>query len=427
MPISWFGGLDGVTLTLEAALTTASGAYGVFDSGLFDTALFGPDIVWSDISTDVRGLSSSRRFSRDVAAWDPGSAAFLLDNRLRHYSPSNLSSSSPFVVGGVSQIRPLRQLRWKATYAGVTYPVYQGYAQAWEETFVPGHVDGFVTVPCLDEMSMLSAFDGVAQTPAGAGEKSGQRIHRVLDNARYAGARNVELGKVTLQATTLAANATAELKLTADSEGGAFWVDTDGTVMFAQQYALIENLRSNTIQATFGDGSGGELPCSDIAVAYNGDLVRNIVSYTRVGGTAQLSADDASRQVYRDRRESRTDLVCETDAQALGLAEFFVAQFKDPEQRVTQIKVKPRAKPAALFPVVLGLQVRDLVRVVVRPLGGGTITRDCHISGISHRVTGDDWETTFDLASASVYQTYATSRFDVGVFDTATFFFGSGG
>lgn len=424
MSIPWFDGT--LTLTVEAALSASTGTYGLFDSALFDSALFGPDIVWSDISAYARGISSTRKFNRDVQAWSPGTATFVLNNRERYFSPSNLSDSSPFVTGGISQIRPLRPMRWAATYGGVTYYLYTGYATAWEETFVPGHVDGYVTVPCEDEMAMLSAFDGVEVAAVGGGETSGRRVHRVLDNAGYTGTRSVELGQVTLQPTTLAQNAVSELKLVTDSEGGALFIDADGTVCFEQQYALMENDRSSSIQATFGDGSGSELPCSDIAVAYNGDLVRNIVGFARVGGTAQFADDPSSRQLYRDRRETRTDLLCETDAQALSLAEFFVERFKDPELRVTQIKVKPRADPARLFPQVLGRRVRDLVRVVVRPLGGGTITRDCYIAGISHDVSRDDWVTTFDLASASVYQAYATSRFDIGRFDTATFFFGSG-
>lgn len=426
MSVSWFGGIDGVTLTLEAALTTASGAYGLFDVGRFDEMTFGPDVSFSDITAYLRGFSTGRGFSREMQGWNPGQATVVLDNRRRYFSPSNLDSSSLFVVAGVSQIRPLRPFRILATYAGAAYPIYYGYATEWQETFAAAHADGYVTVPCEDELSLLAAFDGLEQPAVGAGETSGPRIHRVLDNAGYTGARSVELGQVTLQATTLASNAATELKLVADSEGGAVWIEADGTVTFEQQYALIENSRSYTVQATFGDGSGSELPCADVALAYSGDMVRNIASFARVGGTAQTTDSPESRQVYRDRRETRTDLLCETDAQALGLAEWFVERFKDPEERVIRIVVKPRRDPKRLFPQVLGRKVRDLIQVVVRPLGGGTITRSCHISGISHEVTGDDWTTTFELASASVYQQYTDSRFDVGRFDEMTFFFGTG-
>lgn len=425
MSVSWFGGLDGVTLTVEAALATASGSYAVFDVSKFDSSTFGPDIVWADVSSYVREpLSTQRGFSRDNAAWQPGTATVKLDNTKRYFSASNLSSSSPFVVGGISQIRPVRPLRIRATYAGTTYYLYQGYVKSWQGSFVPGHVDAFVTVPCEDQSARLAKMGGYAQTPVGAGEYAGQRVNRVLDSVGYTGPRNVDLGRNTMQATALSTKAMQELALVADSEGGAVWVDADGTLMFNQQYYLMETTRSTTVQATFGDGSGSELPCNDIVdEAADGDLIQSGASFQRVGGTAQLVVDAASQQVYDNAIETRADLVCETDTQALTLAQFHVEQFKDAEDRIRQIVVKPRTDPEALFPQVLGRRIRDLVRVVVRPLGGGTITQDCHIIGISHEITQDDWTTTFDLASAAVYEKYSDSRFDIGHFDSMRFFF----
>ena len=98
-------------------------------------------------------------------------------------------------------------------------------------------------------------------------------------------------------------------------------------------------------------------------------------------------------------------------------------QFKAPELRITQITLRPQADPTRLWPQVLGRRVRDLVRVVLRPIGGGTITRDCHIAGIQHASNGEEWTTTFDLSSATVYQSFAASRFDVGSWDAALWFF----
>jgi hypothetical protein len=196
-------------------------------------------------------MTSTRKFGREVQAWDVGTASFVLDNTKRYFSPSNLSASSPYVTGGISQIRPLRPMRWSATYQGVTYYGYTGYSTAWEETFLPGMVDAYVTVPCEDEMAMIAAFDGLELTPVGAGELSGVRIHRILDNAHNTATRAIETGRVTMQATTLAQNAATEIKLVADSEGGALFVDGDGTLVYEGQYALLENARSNTVQGTF--------------------------------------------------------------------------------------------------------------------------------------------------------------------------------
>lgn len=414
MSIAW---CDGLTLTAEAALSAATGTYTAWGGGTWGAATWGPDVTYIDISSYLRDLRTDRAFSREVNAWDPGTATMVLSNRDARFSPDNLSG--PYVSAGVTQVRPWRPVRLTATYAGVTYPLYAGYALDWVDRWADGHADATVTVPCVDELATLADVDGLEQLPVGAGETSGARVHRILDNAGYTGPRAVDPGLVTMQATTLAANAVSELKLTADSEGGALFVDADGTVVFEDQYALMESTRSNTIQATLGDGSGSELPCRDVTPVYAGDQIRNIIAYARVGGTAQVASDPASRALYRDKQYARSDLICETDAQALALANFALVQHKDPARHISAVEITPRRDPVRLFPKVLGLRVRDLVRVVARPIGGVTVTRDCHIAGIHHEITGDQWITRLDLWDATIYQLYADARWDVGTWDGA--------
>lgn len=418
MSLTWF---DGVQLTLEAALSASTGSYGAWNAGLWGTATWGPEILYQDVSPFFRSMKTSRGFGREVQAWQAGTAMAVLSNRDARFSPSNLTG--PYVVAGVTGIRPWRPLRFRATYAGITYDVYTGYVTDWLEAWADGHADATVTLPCVDEYARLAAVEGAEVPAIGGGESSGQRVHRLLDAAGHTGPRNVDMGSITVQPTTLSTTTTTELELTADSEGGAAYVTADGVVTFDRQNALLEETRSNTIQAVFGDGTGSELPCRDIQVAYVGDLLSNAAAFSRVGGLPQTSLDNTSQALYGPRRKTRTDLICEADTQVQGLADWWVARYKDPELRVTQLKVKPRSNPARLFPQVLGLRVRDLVRVVARPIGGRTITRDCFIAGISHEISQDDWTTTIDLWSATPYTSYVTSRWDVATWDGATWFY----
>lgn len=419
MSVSWFGGL--VTLTVEAAFSAAVGSYGAWNNSLWDSATWGPDVTYVDISAYVRSIDIDRVCGVEVRKWGSGSASIVLSNRDGRFSADNLSG--PYVTAGVTGIRPWRPIRITATYAGVAYPLYAGYVLDYVDTWLPGQKDAHVTLPCVDDWAALQAFDGLEMASQGAGELSGARIHRVLNNAGHAGTRTVAAGRVTMQATTLSANAATELDLVVDSEGGGLFVDGDGTFVFEDQYALMENTRSNTVQATFGDGGGTELPFTDVTPVNGGQQIRNIVSYTRVGGTAQTASDATSRALYRDKRLTRTDLVCETDAQALALATFDLEVYKAPSKRISRIEVKPRANPARLFPQALGRRIRDLVRVVARPLGSPTVTRNCHISGVHHEIRRDNWITTLDLWDATVYQTYSSSRWDVGTWDGAAWFF----
>jgi hypothetical protein len=418
MALSWFGGL--VAITVEAAFSASTGSYGAWDAGLWDTATWGPDVIWTDVSPYVRSIRTERRFATEVRKWSIGLASVVLSNRDGRFSADNMSG--PYVTAGVTGVRPWRPIRIRASFAGVSYSLYTGYILDYVDTWIPGHADAYVTLPCVDEWAAISDVDGLEQSPVGAGELSGARIHRVLNNAGHTGMRNIAVGRVAMQATTLAANAATELDLVTDSEGGGLFIDADGTVVFEDQYALMEQARSSTIQATFGDGSGPELPCADITPVNTGQKIRNIVSYARVGGTAQTVADATSRALYRDKRLTRTDLVCETDAQALALATFDLETLKAPQKLFSAIEVLPLANRTALFPQVLG-SVRDLIRTVARPLGSPTITRDCHIAGVSHDITSGNWVTDFDLWDASVYQLYASSRWDVATWDGSSWFF----
>lgn len=418
MPLSWLGGT--VQITVEAAFSAATGSYAAWNSGLWDAGTWGPDVTYVDVSQWIRSINTDRAFATEVRKWGGGTASVVLSNRDGRFSAENLSG--PYVVAGVTGIRPWRPIRISATYAGVTYRLFTGYIVDYVDTWIPGHADAYVTLPCVDEWSALSAFDGLAVTPVGAGETSGARIHRVLNNAGHAGMRSISTGRVTVQATTLENNAARELDLVVDSEGGGLFVDGDGTVVFEDQYSLMETPRSNTVQAMFGD-SAAELPCADMAPVNGGLTIKNIVSYTRVGGTAQTATDATSRALYLDKRLTRTDLICETDAQALALATFDLTVYAQPKKRISAIQVLPRRSPSVLFPQVLGRRMRDLVRVVARPLGSPTVTRDGFISGVHHSISEATWVTDFDLWDATVYQTYSSSRWDTATWDGASWFF----
>ena len=404
----------------NTTLSTLPSGYGTWDTAVWNTSTWGPDVLWTDISAYVRSISTDRRFSRDVQVWESGAATVVLDNRDARFSPSNLAG--PYVIDGITGVRPWRPIRIRAAWANVTYDVYRGYAIDWQESYVqasPGGGDAIMTVQCQDEFGSLARFGGLAVTPIGAGEMSGQRVHRVLNSAGHTGARAIDVGITTMQATDLSTDTASLLKVVADSEGGGLFVDRAGTVVFERQTALVENGRSRTVQATYGDKLN-ELPYSGVVPSYDGSLIVNIAAWSRDGGTVQVVTDEPSRALYQDKRQTRSDLMCQTDQQVANVATFYILRYRQPEDRIASVQIKPRGDPARLFPQVLGREVRDLVRAVRRPPGGITITRDCHVAGIAHSITADDWVTAFTLWSATVYRDIG--RFDSGTWDTSIFF-----
>jgi hypothetical protein len=417
----------GLTYTVEAALSAATGSYGAWDSGLWGTATWGPDIIWTDVSQYVRTITTQRRFDRDLQAWTAGSASVTLLNQDGRFNPNNLSG--PYVSAGVTMVRPWRPMRIRFTWNGTTYDAYRGYVVSWPESIEeasPNAGVSTVTMVCTDEFGSLARFNGVTQALSGGGETTGARIHRILNAAGHTGTRAIDDGVMTCQPTDLGFNTVDGLKLTADSEGGAAWVDADGTVLFDGVFALIEKTRSNTVQAVFGDFPG-DLPVADIGQEYNGDLLVNIVAWNRTNGAVQTSADATSRALYGDKQDStKGNLVCEVDTQVKTLTDLWLQRYKDPEYRFTNITVKPRTDPSLMFPQVLERKIRDLIRVRRQPPGGITVTQDVFIAGVSHTVTADDFVTTFDLWSGKPYTTtpfVAAARWDTGKWDAAAWFY----
>jgi hypothetical protein len=285
----------------------------------------------------------------------------------------------------------------------VTDHHFRGYVLAWNESWYRGVDSSTVGVACVDELGSLARFDGYEQSPVGDGELFGLRMHRILDTAGHGGSRQIEVGEHTMQPTTLAGNCVSELKLVADSEGGTVWVEGDGTIVAEGRDSVFSDSRSNSVQASFGDGDG-ELPYRDVTLAYDGDIVANVVAFASSGGTAQTVDDLTSRALYGDKRYARSDLVCEGDLYPEILATLWLERHKEPELRFTALQVIANGdEHASLFPQVLRRKPLDRIEVTKRPPAGDTITREVLIGGVHHRIDSVAWSTVWDLVSTTGY------------------------
>lgn len=387
--------------------------------GLFDTGTFAADVLWTDVTAYVLGFSTNRGSSRTqgpALQYDAGTASITLDNSDRRFDPTNLSG--PYVSGGATQVTPMRAMRIRATWAGSTYDIWRGTADSWQIDYRPPNYSS-VVVSGTDAFKVLAAYDRAAGGSVGAGETSGVRVGRILDSVVWSASdRIVDVGETTLQATTLDGNALSELQLVADTEIGELYIDGAGRVVFRGRHGIAEDARSNTSQATFGDGAG-ELPYADVTPDYDDTSLANYALITRVGGTEQTASDTTSRTTYLTHTYTRSDLIMQTDTEALSYAGYIVYVGKDPEFRFSELLVKPLRDSTNLFPQVLGREIGDRVTVKRRPPGGGSaISRDVFIRGIAHTVTPDTWQTQYQLQSATRYSFLVLDSANLGTFDS---------
>lgn len=430
MPLTLFTGCDGSSaeLIVEIALTSAFSGFAIWDASTWDSGTWGPDEVWVDVSEWVRSVSTSRKFDRGLKSWAAGKIDVQLNNKDGRFSPDNLDPGAPYVSAGQTGIipgRPIRhRMRWTdASGAVTTWPVFWGHIDPWEEGWVawgPRTGDAYVDVSGSDVWAQLARAVGYEVAPVGAGDTYGQRLHRILDAAMFIGSRDIDVGLNTMQATTLEDDPLDEIDITCLSEGGVAWPGPDGTFIARDKYGLVEDVRSINVQAVFGDGGGSEVPWSQMSTApVDTSTIINSATYQRVGGTAQQFVDLQSRALYGDFPDKTSGidkLVCQTDAQAYDLAVWAVSVNKLPESRVTSLTIEPRCDPATLMPLAYGLTHRDLVQVIRRPPSTWlhTLTRDCHITGITHKIEKGNMSTTFEFSSAAMYRVYASSLWDTG-------------
>ncbi len=406
------GKLDQNWLAPNASPTPPSPNWFTLDDSLhgrLDQAMLPGDSLgagwWIDVSSQVMRLSVRRGRRRLLDDYQTGTATLTLKNDDLRFDPFNLAG--PYAAAGASNLRPMLPCRVAATYAGTRYPLFYGYVDRWAPEYSePG--TGICTVTVSDGFKQLANYDPSAlASPVGAGELSGARIHRILDNAGWPTSdRRIDAGDTVLQGTTLAANTLSELKLTAATERGDLLIDTDGALLFRERHARNERSESINVQAVFGDGTG-EIECSNIEQPVDDELIRNEANVARVGGASQTAGSDISQATYLKRSWTRTDLIHTTDAESLEYARWIIRQFAQQEKRIEQITLEPDGFDGTPDPWshVVGRAIGDRVTVNRRPLNGTMFSADCWIEGILHDISpieaGGKWVTKFDLSDAS--------------------------
>lgn len=393
------------TIRVEAAFVVATSDALILDDpakAVLDTATLSNE-VWTDITPYAWSYRVNRGATRaegPVLRFEAATLEVSLDNSDRRFDPTHLTG--PYVLGGVSQVQPMRPVRVIAEYGGIAYPIFSGYADEWEISFDEPS-DSTCVLTATDATKVMADFDRQPLvTAVGAGENSGARVHRILDSVNWpAGQREIDTGVAVLQATTLDRSGWDELLRVQDTEIGQVFIDARGYVVFRDRYANMLEAKSTTVQAVFGDGVG-ELPFVDHGIVNDHQALINVARVANAGGTQQTAEDTDSRLQYLTHTFEKTDLLMQSDDAAADYAAFVLYMCKDPELRFTDLKVTGNDDDA-LWPLMLGLEFGHRISLTRRPPGGGAaVTRECYIVGVAHEVPGpNEWRTTWALQPAS--------------------------
>lgn len=399
------------TISVQAAIGPGSPLTNPFIIGT--SLIGGTDVIagteilgngsWEEIGDRCSYMSIRSGRQRRLEQFKAATFAGEFDNADGALDPS--WTAGPYTDGGETRINPNVGVKAVATWEGVDYPLYYGFADSWQpvRSYPEGGVMGLTAT---DAFKIFSRIDQPIGASVGGGETTKARLNRILDSIDWSNdLRDIALDARTHQAVLDGGNVAAQMRLAADSARGDLYVSPLGKVTFSDRSRWYLDPRSLVVQWTFGDGET-EISPAGFAEARDDETVYNDVNVSRVGG-ATITRRDPTMAAYPYLWSSynRSDLTLADDGQVVAYAEEVLRTSKDGGSRVDWIALEPDGFDE-LWPIVLGARFGDRLTVnLTHPYTGVRFVGDYFIEGKDTDAppleSGQPWVTKFYLSDAS--------------------------
>jgi hypothetical protein len=361
--------------------------------------------LFYDVSNFVRNVSVRRGKSRQLDRFTAGGASIELNNNDRAFDPEN--TSSPFF----GQIIPKRTIKVETGGSAVFY----GVVDDWNLNY---DISGLsvASADCVDGFTLLSQRALSAHTATV--ELSGARVNAVLDRSEVnwpASLRDIDNGATTLQADVVedGTNVYEYLQLVSDSEPGAFFMGADGFINYRDR--TVAPVGSGVVVFS-DDGSG--VPFSNVQIVYGSELLFNYIQIERNNGGTAIVFDSDSINSYGQQALIKSNLLMNTDADALELANYLLGQYSEPEYRFETLTVQLEALSSIQQDSVLGLEIGNVAEIKFTPNNvGSQIDKYASIIRIDHDIRSDSHSITFGFETLD-YASLVLDDLEFGILDT---------
>lgn len=357
--------------------------------GILGTNTLGSGVLPVEITDLVEKVAIRRGRNRITGKFEFGSANVQLYDQNGDWNPANPSGAY------YGKLVPLRQIIIFATYGGEDYFLFSGFIQAYDTGFWRGNEDvSRVLLRCVDGFRLLAGAVITTVSGAGAGQDSGARVNAILNAIDFpVSLREIDTGDSTLQADPgTSRTALDALQQVENSEFGGIFLDGQGRVNFKNRTAMVAT--PSTAAYTFND-DGTDISYNNAVVAFDDTTLINSVSVTRLNGTAQTAFDQTSIDTYFVHSGERSDILVQTDAEALNQAQAVLATRKDPQPRIDSIQLNLYDDVNPNKPLSgIDIELLDGVTVTKTMPGASSIVQSSVVTGIHHDVTKSSWETT---------------------------------
>jgi hypothetical protein len=325
--------------------------------------------AYSEISDDVKAIRIRRGRDDNLSDFEAGQAIVVLNDPDARYSPLNSSSDLyPNVVPG-------RQIVIEALLNGERYGMFRGFVRSIEHD--PESSSRTTTLQCQDMLLYLSRYKPVLaaqSTPITTGEAIGV----ILDELGWDDPSLRQLGYGDfLPSFGPFDGSKSALEIIRDlmlSERGEFYHGRDGVVRFFFRHARA--IRESGFSL---DGAvAGAIPASDLTNIRN----RAIVTVTGLG--SQTALDTTSITNYGPSEITLETPYIDNASTALSLAQWLVAQGKEPQPPIRAVEYMASKDYATMF---LTLTSEIGSRLFVSDSAVNLDEREFYIEGIEHDIT----------------------------------------
>jgi hypothetical protein len=363
----------------------------IIGSGIFGTnVLADASAVIVDVSNQVDSIQTSRGRNAQADQFQTGQLTLRIVDMNGDFNSQNVNS--PYF----GLLDPMRKVQITATWNTVTYPIFSGFITGYSTT-TPKDIGEVVytTITAVDAFRLAQNAQISTVTDSGAGQLSGTRINKILDQIGWpASMRDIDAGQTTLLAdpgsprTALEAMQTVEL-----SEYGSLYVDANGEFIFQDRAFTTSSV--NATPVVFNDNGTG-IQYFNALWLLNDVLIYNSAQITRTGGVTQSAINQPSIDKYFVHSYNQQNLLMQTDADALNYAQAYVASRAETTTRCDAITLDLyTANYDAGVTAALDLEFFDPVTITTTQPGSSTLTKTLQVFGVAHSITPNSWKTQF--------------------------------
>ena len=360
-------------------------------SGMFGINVFGDaSSVIVDVSNQVDSVQTTRGRNAQADQFQTGQLSLRIVDQNGDFNPQN--TAGPYF----GLLNPMRKVQITSTWNTVTYPIFSGFITGYTTT-TPKFTGDIVytTITAVDAFRLAQNAQISTVTDSGAGQLSGTRINKILDQIGWpASMRDIDAGQTTLQAdpgsprTALEAMQTVEL-----SEYGSLYVDANGEFVFQDRAFTTASVGGTPI--VFNDDGSG-LSYFNAIWILNDVLIYNSAQITRTGGTTQTAINQPSIDKYFVHSYNQQNLLMDSDSGALDYARAYVASRAETSTRCDAITLDLYTDNYdAGITAALDLEFFDPVTITTTQPGSSALTKTLQVFGVAHSITPNSWKTQF--------------------------------